>query len=155
MTVIADNGGTSYDFTMPRCAAGEVLSYHLLNVRGARTQPRLWDDPLRENYEYYTDTQLVEGVEQYDLDWEILETVLCDSLEDCVPQREGGVIPTGRNRVAQQNTQRCEPGKYMYYGWEDRPPGRGWTDRDFDDIRVIVGCPVMEFEGDKRIRLIS
>jgi len=155
MTVIADNGGTSYEFTMPRCAPGEVLSYHLKNVRGARTQPDLWDDPLRENYEYFTDTQLVEGLEQYDLDWEILETSLCDTLEDCVPQGDGGVIPTGRNRVPQQATQRCEPGKYMYYGWEDRPPGRGWTDRDYDDIRVIIGCPVLEFEGDKRIRLVS
>lgn len=155
MTVIADNAGTSYEFTMPRCAAGEVLSYYLKNVRGARSNPDLWDDPLRENYDYFTDTQLVEGLEQYDLEWEILETALCDTLEDCVPQGEGGVIPSGKNRVPQQATTGCEPGKYMYYGWEDRPPGRGWTDRDYDDIRVIIGCPVMEFDGDKRIRLVG
>ncbi len=156
MTTIADNAGTGYSFTMPRCAAGEVLSYRLLNVRNARTSPRHWDDPLRERYEYHTDTTLVEGVEQYDLDgWEILETVLCDTLADCRPASAGGVIPEGKNRVPRRATGACEPGKFMYYGWEDRPPGRGWTDRDYDDIRVIIACPVIELDGDKRIRLVS
>jgi Flp pilus assembly protein TadG len=155
MTVIADNGGTTYAFTMPRCAAGEVMSYRLLNVRDARTQPRRWDDPLRERYTYFTDTVLEDDVETYDLDWEILETVLCDTIEDCVPRGEGGVIPEGKNRVPERATGVCTPGKFMYYGWEDRPPGRGWTDRDYDDIRVIIACPVTELLGEKRIRLVS
>ncbi len=155
MTVIADNGGTTYSFTMPRCAAGEVLSYRLENVRMARTQPHLWDDPLRERYEYFTDTVLADGVEQYDLGWEIVETVLCDNLDACRPAGEGGVIPEGKNRVPERATGACTPGKFMYYGWEDRPPGRGWTDRDYDDIRVVIACPVMEFQGDKRVRLVS
>jgi hypothetical protein len=155
MTVIADNAGTAYSFTMPRCAAGEVMSYRLLNVRDARTNPSHWEDPLRERYVYHTDTVLDAGVEQYDLGWEILETVLCDTLADCKPKAQGGVIPEGKNRVPQQATDACAPGKFMYYGWEDRPPGRGWTDRDYDDIRVIIACPVIELEGDKRIRLVS
>lgn len=155
MTVIADNAGTAYDFTMPRCSAGEVMSYRLLNVRNARTKPQQWDDPLRERYTYLTDTVLEDDVETYNLDWEILETVLCDTIEDCVPSGEGGVIPEGKNRIAERATGACTPGKFMYYGWEDRPPGRGWTDRDYDDIRVIIACPVTELLGEKRIRLVS
>ena len=155
-TVIADNAGTSYDFTMPRCAAGEVLSYRLLNVRNARTQPQFWDDPLRERYVYHSDTTISDGLEDYDLDgWSILETVLCPTLDDCRPVSEGGIIPEGKNRVPERAVEACAPGKFMYYGWEDRPPGRGWTDRDYDDIRVIVGCPVIEFEGEKRLRLVG
>ncbi len=155
-TVIADNAGTSYDFTMPRCAAGEVLSYRLLNVRDARTRPRLWDDNLQEHYVYHTDTVILNGVERHDLGgWNILETVLCPTLDDCRPTSEGGIIPEGRNRVPERAREACEPGKFMYYGWEDRPPGRGWTDRDYDDIRLIVGCPVMEYEGEKRLRLVG
>jgi len=155
-TVIADNAGTSYGFTMPRCQPGEVLSYRLLNVRNARTQPHRWDDRLQEHYVYYTDTVIQDGLEQYDLGgWEILETVLCPTLLDCRPQSQGGIIPEGRNRVPQRARESCAPGKYMYYGWEDRPPGRGWTDRDYDDIRLIVACPVVEYEGNKRLRLVG
>jgi hypothetical protein len=155
-TVIADNAGTSYTFTMPRCEPGEVLSYRLLNVRMARTQPHLWDDNLHERYTYYTDTVILNGVERYDLGgWNILETVLCADLDACRPSSEGGIIPEGKNRVAERANEACEPGKYMYYGWEDRPPGRGWTDRDFDDIRLIVGCPAIEYEGNKRLRLVG
>lgn len=155
-TVIADNAGTVYDFTMPRCAPGEVLSYRLLNVRMARTQPHLWDDPLREHYIYYTDTVIVDGVERFDLGgWNILETVLCPTLEACRPKSHDGIIPEGKNRVPERTREACAPGKYMYYGWEDRPPGRGWTDRDYDDIRLVVACPVIEYEGNKRLRLVG
>ena len=155
-TVIADNAGTTYNFTMPRCQPGEVLSYRLLNVRMARTEPHLWDDPLHEHYVYYTDTVILNGVERHDLGgWNILETVLCPTLLDCRPKSQGGIIPEGRNRVPQRVREACAPGKYMYYGWEDRPPNRGWTDRDYDDIRLIVACPVIEYEGNKRLRLVG
>jgi Flp pilus assembly protein TadG len=155
-TVIADNAGTSYTFTMPRCEPGEVLSYRLLNVRNARTRPQLWDDHLQEHYIYYTDTVILNGVERHDLGgWNILETVLCSNVEECLPRSAGGIIPEGKNRVAERARDACEPGKYMYYGWEDRPPGRGWTDRDFDDIRLIVGCPAIEYEDNKRLRLVG
>jgi Flp pilus assembly protein TadG len=155
-TVIADNAGPSYDFSMPRCEAGEVLSYRLLNVRDARTRPHFWDDPLRERYVYHSDTTISGGLEHYDLDgWSILETVLCPTLDDCRPISEGGIIPEGKNRVPVRADEACTPGKFMCYGWEDRPPGRGWTDRDCDDIRLIVGCPVFEYEGEKRLRLVG
>jgi Flp pilus assembly protein TadG len=155
-TVIADNAGTSCDFTMPRCEPGEVMSYRLLNVRDARTRPQLWDDPLHERYVYHTDTVILNGVERHDLGgWNILETVLCPTLDDCRPRSAGGIIPEGKNRVPQRAREACAPGKYMYYGWEDRPPGRGWTDRDYDDIRLIVACPVIEYEGEKRLRLVG
>ncbi|MFN4091148.1 MAG: hypothetical protein ACK4QW_19165 [Alphaproteobacteria bacterium] len=155
MTVIADNAGTTYQFTMPRCEAGEVMSYRLYNVRDARTRPGWWDNPSRERYTYYSDSRIVGGVESYDFGGlEILETVLCDTLEVCVPQSQGGVIPTGRNRTPQRATEACAVGKYMYYGWEDRPPGMGWTDRDYDDIRVIIECPRVDVDGSKAVRLI-
>jgi len=29
----------------------------------------------------------------------------------------------------------------MYFAWEDRPKGHGWTDMDFNDIRFVISCP--------------
>ena len=150
---IADNGGTEFTFSMPRCEAGEALSYRLYNVRMMRTNPARWDDRLAEHYNYYSDTIIVNDVETYQFEWDILETVLCNNLEECKPKSQGGIIPEGRERIPQHNTQACAPGKYMYYGWEDRPPGRGWTDRDYDDIRIIVGCPEVVVDGERRVRL--
>ncbi len=49
----------------------------------------------------------------------------------------------------------CLPGKYMYFGWEDRPPGYGWTDGDYDDIRVIVECPKVSTTTTTVVRLIE
>ena len=158
MRPMADNAGTNYaDFTMPQCEAGENLSYRLVNVRNARLQPHLWDHtgPGVERYEFHTDTVYEQGLPQYDLGgYEILETVLCNSLSECRPVSKGGIIPEGVNRVPQRASQPCQAGKYMYYGWEDRPPGLGWTDRDYDDIRIIVECPVMEQVGERSVRLI-
>jgi Flp pilus assembly protein TadG len=90
---IADNGGTNYKFEMPRCEGESRLSYKLLNVRLARTQPHLWDDPAATRFEFYSDAVLDEkGAEVYDIKcygkhcnqtpaqgWNILETVLCDT----------------------------------------------------------------------------
>jgi hypothetical protein len=52
----------------------------------------------------------------------------------------------------------------MYYGWEDRPPGLSgtssnwqhiaWTDKDYDDIRIIIKCPTFETVGERNARLI-
>lgn len=169
MTAIADNGDDSeYEFTMPRCEAGETLSFRLINVREARTRPELWDNG-GPRFEYYTDTVINDnGAEQYDIScegdnnacsnppaggWEILETVLCNSPDECKPKSQGGIIPEGKDRTPQRATQACSPGKYIYYGWEDRPPGTGWTDRDYDDIRIVIGCPSMEQEGERNVRL--
>jgi len=157
MRAMADNAGSSYpEFAMPQCEAGELLSYRLMNVRDARLQPHLWDQQTGvDRYEFHTDTVHEQGLPAYDLGgFEILETVLCNNLAECKPVSEGGIIPEGKERIPQQTSKSCETGKYMYYGWEDRPPGLGWTDRDYDDIRVIVECPAMEKVGERSVRLI-
>lgn len=175
---IADNGGTNYKFEMPRCEGEARLSYKLLNVRLAREQPHLWDAPSATRFEFYSDATLDEkGAEIYDIrcygrhcnqtppqGWNILETVLCDTEAECKPKSQGGVIPEGRDRQPERATQACSPGKFMYYGWEDRPPGMSgpsehwtdiaWTDRDYDDIRVVIGCPSVDKVEDRQVRLI-
>lgn len=82
----------------------------------------------------------------------MMETVLCSSFETCVAKNKGGVIPFGKNRVPVKTTESCAPGKFMYYAWEDRPPASG--DRDYDDIRVIVECPVTIITGEDSVRLV-
>ncbi len=155
-TTIADNAKTKYTYTMPTCAAGETMSYHLKNVRDARTTPTQWDNPKATHYDYYTDTVIAAGVETYDLGgYSILETVLCDTAAKCVGKSQGGVIPEGTNRTPQHASQSCQSGKFMYYGWEDRPPGLGWTDQDYNDIRVVIECPVSELTGEFIVRLIK
>ena len=155
-TTIADNAGTKYTYKLPECAAGETMSYHLKNVRDARTKPKQWDNPKATQYNYYTDTVMSGGVETYDLGgYAILETVLCDTSAKCVGKSKGGVIPEGTNRTPQHAEQSCQAGKYMYYGWEDRPPGLGWTDQDYNDIRVVIECPVSESTGEFLVRLIK
>ncbi len=152
---IADNAGTKFNYTMPACSPGETVSYKLKNVRNARTSPSKWNDPRVENYSYFTDTTLEGYTQKHNLGGvEILETVLCDNLTVCKPQSQGGVLPSGKNRTPRVETRECAPGKLMYFGWEDRPPGLGWTDRDYDDIRVIVECPSIT-KGQKQVRLIK
>ncbi|WP_192847036.1 TadE/TadG family type IV pilus assembly protein [Aureimonas sp. AU4] len=157
MTAISDNGGTSYINPMPECRAGEMMSFQLYNSRNARTNKSLWDKASNEHYSYFTDTTLhpTDKYEQYNLDgWAILETVLCPSLEKCVVKSKGGILPEGKNRTPQRATEPCSPGKYMYYGWEDRPPGRGSSDKDYDDIRVIIKCPDLIATGDENALLV-
>lgn len=168
MTLIADNEGTAYEYDWPTCGEGQSLSFRLRNVRHVRAYPYLWDEPNRwpgrPEFDYYTDTTIAEGIETFDLGVTILETVLCDSLAGCVGASQGGVIPEGRNRDPVLANAACEPGKYMYYGWEDRPPGQAgasatwtdpaWTDRDFDDIRIVMKCPVTGKLGDRLVRLV-
>jgi Flp pilus assembly protein TadG len=79
----------------------------------------------------------------------IMETMRCDTLAECKPKSKGGILPEGKNRTPHKETRPCEKDKFMYYGMEDRPyykkgppPGiDGWTDRDYDDIRLVVECP--------------
>lgn len=149
MVVFADNGGKNkYNLKeedWPQCGNGQYLSFKLRNVRDARTNESKQKDKKAEQYEYFTDTILKEGAEQYDLGgYSIFETVLCDKSSECVPKSAGGVIPTGKNRTPQRNNKPCHDGGVMYYGWEDRPPGRGSTDKDYDDIRVMIDCPKVE-----------
>lgn len=172
MTAIADNAGTSFQYTMPMCKTNETMSYRLMNVRNARTKPWLWDTSppgtlfLTENrpnewgenvtFNYFTDTEVLNGVPRWNFpnNIPILETVMCNSLAECKPQSQGGVIPEGRNRTPQANSQACGQGKYIFFGWEDRPPGYGWTDRDYDDIRVIIECPRVDTTTSISVRLV-
>lgn len=166
MTAISDNAGTKYKFEMPRCAAGETLSYKLLNVRLVRDQPSKWEDPRSKRFEYYTDTVVDKGKDKHASPAKkLLETVLCDSLKECKPKSQGGIIPEGKNRNPVTAKATCSPGKYMYYGWEDREPGRpgpaddwtdeAWTDKDYDDIRIVIGCPKLEAAEDRLVRLME
>ena len=158
MTEIADNDGGSYEYDMPECDAGQALSLKLWNVREAKHHGDNPETSNRAKYTYYTDTVIENDVEKYDLDGHrIVETVLCDTLEECKPKsRRGiGVIPHGKNRDPEISKEACEPGKYRYYGFEDRPPENGGSsDRDYDDIRIIIECPVKVLVGDETVRLV-
>ena len=191
MTLIADNEGTEYDYDWPTCGDGEALSFRMRNVRHARAYPDVWNNPNRAPYkaelDFFTDTAIADGVESFTIrrevtsiprvwrpyfpggrysegTFQVLETVRCDSLDECVGESDGGILPQGRNRTPNLEEQPCEPGKFMYFGWEDRPPGQpgpnanwtdpAWTDTDFDDIRIVMKCPAAGFLGDKLVRLV-
>ncbi|MGL5116133.1 MAG: pilus assembly protein TadG-related protein [Beijerinckiaceae bacterium] len=182
MTPISDNGGTSYSYNMPACIEGEKLSYRLYNVRGARTNKPIWDSGSAERFNYYTDTQIdaVTGADVYNFSRgdrnnygttsnfpldpkdHLLETVLCDTLDKCDPKKPGNIIPKGKNRKPKWAGSACTEGKYMYFGWEDRPVYHttragvdNWTDGDFDDIRIVVECPKKPPEPFAVIRLVK
>lgn len=150
MTLIADNGGTEYDFEMPVCDEGESLSLRLRNVRNARTKPRLWEDPKAEQYDYYSDTTISNGNAwklNFPKDADVAETVLCDVLEQCLPGTPESLLPSGKNRNPHAATRPCAEGKFMFFGFEDRPSPRHRGDRDYDDIRIVIGCPVRREEA--------
>jgi hypothetical protein len=161
MTLIADNNPatTLPAYVMPECGVDEFLSYKLINVRNALHEPNKPGD----TYEYYTDTVIKNKKEKYAFKKSILETVFCDNLKECRPKSQGGVIPEGKERSPKQATRACGPGdagKYMYYGWEDRPPRGGPSasddsDSDYDDIRIIIECPTYEVSGKRTVRLIN
>ncbi len=180
-TPIADNGTPTTDYAaqpgwaLPICDSGEVVSYMLRNVRGARSRPTRWDDPSQEVYEYWADAQLdpetrmlrhdVRGYRVYGgatrtaLDMRaspILETVRCRTEAECLPVAQGGIIPDRKtNRSPTTAAEPCAEGMSMYFGWEDRPPGFGWTDRDYDDIRLVVSCPVQERTTARQVRIVE
>lgn len=188
-TPVQDNNGINYltrwpnQYQWPRCEEGETISFELYNLRFSRTNPqRIDQNPANDHqwcqhtataafpnpcrHRYFTDTAHVNSQEVHGgLQYDILETVLCNSLEECRPVSQGGIIPEGRNRTPQRAAQGCSPGRYMYYGWEDRPPGlpggtanwtqMGWTDRDYDDIRIIMQCPQIDTSRERYVRLIE
>ncbi len=190
MTLIADNEGTDYDFDWPQCAEGESLSFKMRNQRHVRSHPELLRNPNRPPFapvfEYFTDTRIVNGREIFDIirvadeipgawnrwfrqgqidqGFDMLETVRCDSLEECVGESDGGILPEGKHRTPEVEDRGCTPGAYMYYGWEDRPPDQpgpdhnwlqpGWTDRSYDDIRIVMKCPDTGEIGTRNVRII-
>ncbi|MGJ3263606.1 MAG: TadE/TadG family type IV pilus assembly protein [Salinarimonas sp.] len=124
------------------CGPGEALSYHLINIRHARTSAAA--RRTNERWDHYTDTTMRGGVAQYNTEYrDLIETIRCRTAEECDPAHPDSIVPGNaqRGRTPAVNTQRCEPGEYMYFGWEDRPPHIGqWTDQDYDDIRVVMRC---------------
>lgn len=155
ITKIADNAGSKFSYKMPSCKQGEALSFRLYNVRNARTNPKEWNSKYADRYEYYTDTVLKNGVEEYDgLKQDILETVMCDNLAECKGKSKGGILPEGAGRTPERTQEACAPGKYLYFGWEDRPPNSG-SDRDYNDIRIVMSCPTVEAVGDRAVRLLN
>jgi Flp pilus assembly protein TadG len=174
ITAIADNAQPPTDYSAnkpPPCEANEAPSYMLRNVRNARTSPNKWDRDNEEVFIYYTDTVIDTGglVQTMNLNgsqvfknspsipvdtqrYPMLETIVCDSLSACVSQSLGGILPNNHVTHNPQTSQRsCEEGKFMYYGWEDRPGG----DRDYDDIRVVVSCPKQVKVSDKKLKIVQ
>ncbi len=149
----------------PDCrGAGKSISLRLRNIRHAKALQYLWAnpsaDPGRAEHNYYTDTRLAGGQESYEgLTSSILETILCDSATNCDPGH------LGSNRTPRVAREPCVPGKFKYFGWEDRPPGQSgangnwtdpaWTDTDYDDIRIILKCPNEGQLGDAYARLVK
>ncbi|ACL60465.1 TadE/TadG family type IV pilus assembly protein [Methylobacterium nodulans] len=177
ITPIADNATppSNYgDYAPPTCGDNEAPSYMLRNVRDARTNPTKWDAKYQSVYEYYTDvvidtgtrrqTMNMKGYKVYSSNYKepinmdknpILETIICGSTTSCKPQSEGGILPNNHvTHDPQTATTSCEEGKFMYYGWEDRPPNAG-SDRDYDDIRLLVSCPKLVKVADKKIRIVQ
>jgi len=190
MTLIADNNGKEYEFDWPRCEPDQSLSFRMRNLRHVRSHPALLKDrtlpPFAAEFDYFTDTRIFEGLETIDIvrenvwapnNWpaqyrdkrvrsgfNMLETVRCDTLAQCVGTSQNGILKEGKNRNPDMSPEACAPGKYMYFGWEDRPPGQpgasaswtdpAWTDRSYDDIRIVMKCPDGGAIGDRNVRLI-
>ncbi|MGL4240559.1 MAG: TadE/TadG family type IV pilus assembly protein [Beijerinckiaceae bacterium] len=139
-------------------------------------------------YNHYSDTTVdpVSGVESYQFRGdafnfyapiEMMETFVCDTQAACTPGASGSTIPSQsaapynmpKNRNPTQSSTKCEPGKFMYIGWEDRPflpktnaadystnNSHQWTDSDYDDIRLVISCPSTTITGyTKKISLIK
>lgn len=162
------SGGTTnkrvYKYVMPQCSQGSYLSIRLENVRDSRTSPSKWNSG-GSRYNYYTETVRQSGqADRYDglvapngRKVTILETILCDTEFECTNTvSQGGKIPRNNHtgRTPAQEQRGCEPGKYMYYGWEDRPPELGSSDKDYDDIRIVLECPHTIWLGERNARLI-
>lgn len=171
LTPIADNATppSNYDQSkMPKCEKNEAPSYALRNVRDARQNKSRWNENGNDTYIFYTDVTIDTGTlvqnrnmkahnigsgQEIDITKKpILETILCESEEKCVPKSAGGVIPDRTLwRSPQVAAESCKPGKFMYYGWEDRPGG----DQDFDDIRLIISCPVPIKIKNRNLRFVE
>lgn len=166
----------------PDCSAkGLSLSFRLRNIRHAKSNPKLWANqnetingiqPGRPEINHYTDTMIDKGVETFNASTrEILETKLCDTEEQCKSKKSGGIVDSGTGRGGKQMREgkACEPGKFMYFGFEDRPGvggksvttlGKGWlepgwTDFDFDDIAIRMKCPSSGKLADPYPRLVG
>lgn len=142
MTLVARNIAPPVRFVWPTCAAGQTLSFRLRNVRDSKREAQLGRPLPGAQFNHFSDTVMVDGREVFDFAGRaILETMRCDTQAECRQTRVGGVVPAGPGRTPNRETRLCVPGKFMYFGWEDRPPGLGWTDQDYDDIVFVLRCP--------------
>lgn len=147
----------------PKCEKGESLSFRLENIRDVKqaisnssTTKTLWTtydkNKATQTFNHYLDTVISGGVETFPgLGSEkLVETIRCDTLSACTaPSKHVKGTPL---RVAGVP---CLPGKYMYFGWEDRPPSSGGSDEDYDDIRITMRCPKTGTLGDGMSRLVG
>jgi Flp pilus assembly protein TadG len=132
-------------------------------VNGTSTNPQ-----VRGLYNHFSDTltDVNSGLETfqfrgdqmgYNAPINIMETVVCTTKDLCNPDKSGSIVPKGSNRTPTPATTKCEPGKFMFIGFEDRPyvPGRPaseyttwgsgyWTDRDYEDVTFVISCPSKE-----------
>ena len=132
-------------------------------------------------YNHYSDTTVdaVTGLEQYAFRGDafgynnpitMMESRVCDTMDECTPGKPGAKTPSGKDRKPQAQNLACAPGKFMYIGWEDRPflakdPTKNdystnnswqWTDSDYDDITLVISCPEPKATASKiRIWLIK
>lgn len=169
MTLIADNGGTKYNFAMPACPSGQNLSIRLRNVRNMRGTPSMWNQTTSEQYNWYSDITLDKityaPIYHFEDNVNILETYVCKDMNECqVKTKNGsGIIDAGKNRTPHQAGAACKKGEFTYYGFEDRPPqkkgvpnkdyNQSATDQDYDDIRLIMECP--ETTGSRTVFLVQ
>lgn len=143
----------------PKCdKQGQSLSFRLRNIREVKQPGKLATATQWSNageYNHYTDTTISAGVETYGgLGETILESVRCDTMDKCDPSKSGAQVPKGTNRTPKVEKQPCLPGKFMYFGWEDRPPSSG-SDKDYDDITMVMKCPKDGLLGDGKTRLVG
>jgi hypothetical protein len=170
MTLILDNeGGTKtgrvYDTRMPVCSPNQTLSFRLRSLDLGLLRPSRRTDPSTYVAEFYTDTIIKNGKIEFNFarGYTSLETILCNSLDECKFRKDGGIIPSGPfiEKTVVQHADSCPPGKYMYFGWEDLekgdPTGQRY-DANFFDVTYVLPCPSAEYgvqAGAKTIRLIK
>lgn len=128
----------------PSCSGStQAMSFRLRNIRDSRATVQAGGKAKGTEYNYYSDTTRDSaGSESFTGlgGKQIIETMRCATEDECQKISAGGVVPYGKNRTPNIEKRPCVPGSYMYYGWEDRPPGSGWTDADYDDITFILKC---------------
>lgn len=135
MIKIAHNISAKVSYNWPTCLPGHSLSFRLRNFISSRKDAEAGKPIKGKENNYYSDTIYENGREVFNSTVRpILETIRCDTYDECTPWKDQ---PDGIRHVPVAEDRPCVPGKFMYYGWEDRPTGDG----DFNDIRFVMKCP--------------
>ncbi len=141
------------------CLPHEEVSYMMRNTRGANNDVSQRGDPNARVYEFFSDTTRDPDdpeVLVFNFELNILETILCRTRDECRRESDGGILPDlmQRDRDPEINELACREGYFLYIGFEDRPPEWGWSDRDYDDLSVVISCPSTQ-ERRSTVRLVS